>query len=387
MKYLNRIKSLIVILLFVVIVAFPYYATFFNIDETLSGAIEKTKFEFNSLDDLKKVDDYVTENFPGRSFVLKTKNQLLYKYLDISPNSSIIKINDNLISTETLNYYYHGMYSLDEKEVDRLVSKLNTFNEFCKENGKKMLIIFTPTKLRYHDGVMPFIDYLISKYDKSATNNTHIKPYDILKNKLKGSDIYIFDSIELIDNDRYKYLSGKVPLFYKSGHHWSNYKAHLVALSLHDYMRDTMNMKIPKLSVKASKSDVAMDPDKDLFDILNIYDKPDEEFYVPIDEMIEYDSDNLNFTIQGGSFTSLMMFPPIVVSEKGNAVQIVNKQAFYNNYTNMVEFNNYDELNNKIGLLDRIKDTDCYIFEIHEVNVYNASFGFLDYLLKHKEEL
>ena len=381
MKIASKIENIIVIVLFAIILAFPYYANILNWNGELVGAEEKVEFSFEN------IDEYLSQNFPGRAEIMRLKNQFLYSAFDISPNGTIVKVGDNLFATETLNYYYHGLYSLKPYEIKKVVNKLVYFNEYCKKNDKKMLVILTPTKLRYYDGAMPFTDYIIKKYSGDSAKNDTIKPYDMLKDELNKTDIYCFDAIEEIDKNKYKYMNDIAPLFYKSGHHWSNLMGRKVSLALQDYMRDKMELKVPYMNIVATPSDVAIDPDADLFYVLNIEDKPNEKFYEVSHEVYDFQTDNLNFIMHGGSFTVQLMLPAVVLGGTGDIVQMINKKVFYNNYSNIEDFESYDELNTRMNLLEHAKNADVFIFEIHEVNVYNATFGFLDYLLEHEEDI
>ncbi|MBQ2205083.1 MAG: hypothetical protein II411_04250, partial [Lachnospiraceae bacterium] len=104
MKQRKIIENVIITICFIVVIAFPWVATFLGVEDNLSGAEEKIEFSFEN------VDDYIIQNFPGRAFLVRSKNQILYSLFDISPNSSITKVNDTLFSTETLNYYYPGLH-------------------------------------------------------------------------------------------------------------------------------------------------------------------------------------------------------------------------------------------------------------------------------------
>ena len=218
MKKHNIVENIILVLVFFIVMAFPYISLLFNNTvnaekkETLSGSEEKVELSF------EKLDDYVIQNFPNREQIIKTKNQLLYTLFDISPNANITKVGDNLFSTETLNYYLHNLYDVENKDVEELVNKFKTFNEFCKSKDKKMVIVLTPCKPRYYDGEFPLVDDIIALHDNSIkdseknmidvdrdilTNNSldlqkKIRPYNRLKNKLKNSGIKFFDAIELI---------------------------------------------------------------------------------------------------------------------------------------------------------------------------------------------
>lgn len=383
MKLKKIIENVLLTFFFLVVIAYPWVATFLGVENNLSGAEEKVEFSFEN------IDDYIIQNFPGREFLVRTKNQLLYSLFDVSPNTSITKVGDTLFATEALNYFYHRLHSVNNVEVDLLIEKLNKFNDICKEKDKKLLIVLTPTKPRYYDGTLPFADDVIMLYEnkKSENNYDNMLPYDKFSIALRKSNLNYFDTINYIDNHKDYIIGGKVPLFYRSSHHWSIYKANLIGLALHEHMRKTMDIKLPRMAITASPSDVAVYPDADLFNVLNIYDRPNEQFYESIIDYKDFDNDNLNFTIQGGSFLGGLLLPQSTISVFGEVYHIENKNLLYNNYKDHYEFETYDELNEKFGLIKHLHKTDVFILEINELNVYNATFGFLDYLLAHEEEI
>lgn len=381
MKAKKIFENVLLTFFFLVVIAYPWAATFLGIENNLSGAEEKVEFSF------EKIDDYIIQNFPGRSLLVRTKNQLLYSLFDISPNTSITKVGETLFSTETLNYYYHKLHNVSNADVNELMSKLNRFNEICKERDKKLLVVLTPTKPRYYNGPLPFADDVIMLYEQGDSTQGKFLPYDRLSIALKHSNLNYFDTIDYIDNHKSELIDGEVPLFYNSSHHWSVYKSNLIGIALHDHMRKTMDIKLPSITIKSSPSEVAVYPDADLFNILNIYDKPNEQFYESVIKYNNFDNDNLNFTIQGGSFLGGLLLPQTTLSVFGQVYHIENKILLYNKYQDNYNFESYDELNQKFNLIDHLRNTDVFILEINELNVYNATFGFLDYLLAHEEEI
>ena len=375
MKNNRAATSVLIILTFTLVVIFPYITTLLGVKNELYGALEKEELTFQNL------DNYILQNFPGRSFLIKTKNQLLYSLFDVSPNASITKNGDMLFATESLNYFYHGLYNVDDENVSNLISKFQKLNDYCKANDKNLLLIITPTKARYFNGNLPFADDIISAYQKEK----YRLPYDIFKAKINKTNIKCFDAIEYIDNHKEELTADSVPLFYKSGHHWSLYKSNIIALALHDLIRKEFNFPVPKLSIKATPSDVPIYPDADLFNVLNIYDKPNEKFYNSIVTYENYDLNDKIYTIRGGSFLSGLLIPQLTVSPFSKTYYLDNKVIFSNNFADYEQFETYDELDEKYKMIDHINNTNVFIFEINELNVYNASFGFLDYVLEHLE--
>lgn len=377
MKSKKFIENLVITVFFIVVMVYPIAFYFFGEKVELSGAEEKVTLNFSTL------DDYILQNFPGRANLIKIKNQFLYKFFDISPNSSIAKVGDNLFSTEVLNNYYHGLYHMDEKAIDDTVDKFDKLNNILKKKGKKLVILTTPTKARYYDGKLPFADDVISAYGEKMQKRT----FDIFREKLKSKDFYYFDFVECIDNNKEKFLLGEVPLFYKSGHHWSNYKANLLGVEMVKYLIDKVGLALSRYHIDVKKTDTPMHPDSDLFTVLNVYDKPNEQFY---ETSIVYDDikgEEKNFIIQGGSFLGALTCNNFTIGNINTVIHIENKMCMYNHYNDRIDFESYDELNEKVNLLDAMKKNDVYILEVHEVNVYNATFGFIDYLLEHEDML
>ena len=378
----NKIEKVLTIVLFAIVIIFPYIMKIYGVESNLEGSEKKVEFSIDNF------EDYILQNFPGREYIIKTKNQFLYTLFDISPNESVTKIGDTLVSTESLNYFLHNDHSVSDDYLDELSNKFKEFNEYCKLKNKYLVIVFTPTKLRYYDGKFSITDDVIMLYNKESISlDKRLRGYDKLKERLDRNDVKCFDCIEYIDKNKDEIINTEPPLFYKSGHHWSNYKGNVVGLGLHNYMRKTFGIKIPGISLKASPSEIAVYPDSDLFDILNLYEKPNEHFYDSVISIDLPEIDNKNYIVQGGSFTSGLLIPYMTVSPEGSVVHIANKDAFINNYKTQISFEDWNDLNNKINLLDRCKNADVFLFEINELNVYNATFGFLDYLLEHKGEL
>ena len=135
MKLKKVIENVLLTFFFLVVISYPWAANFLGIENNLSGAEEKVEFSF------EKIDDYIIQNFPGRSLLVRTKNQLLYSLFDISPNNSITKVDNTLFSTETLNYYYHKLHSVSNADIDSLIERLNKFNDICKQKEKKLLVV------------------------------------------------------------------------------------------------------------------------------------------------------------------------------------------------------------------------------------------------------
>ena len=125
------------IIVFVLIMIFPLIMLPFKEKTSdLSGAYEKQEF---SLDNFS---EYLKENLPGREIIIRLLNQVKYTIFDISGNGTIaIGEDKELFSSESLNYYSHGLYNVDEEAINTLINKLNLFSDI------KCLILSIVTSL------------------------------------------------------------------------------------------------------------------------------------------------------------------------------------------------------------------------------------------------
>ena len=371
MKIYREIEKYIFLIAFIIVIAYPLVMYSVGVENNLTGSYEKEELSFENL------DNYILQNFPGKEFIVRLKNQLFYSLFNMSTNESFTITSDKTkFAIESLAYYYHGNRSVDEEVVDKLITKLRKFDSICKRKNKKMMIILTPTKARYYHGELPMADDILLLYEDK--NNK--LPYDLFVEKLKETNLYFFDSIDYINKHK-ELLKGPAPLFYKSSHHWSTVMGNMVGLGVQDYIRKNLGIKVSKVKITASPSDVITYPDADLHNVLNIIEKPKEQFYDSVFEYEQIEYDNLSYTIQGGSFLGELLFPQTTITLNGETFHIENKVMLYKNYTDNISFTSYDDLDKKVDLINHIKNTDLFVFEIHELNVSDATFGFLDYLL------
>lgn len=384
---IHLIRKICFVFAFIIVILFPLIAI--NIKfEPLMGVenkVELAEFNFKNIFDntyQNSVDDYIDQNLNIKPFIVRNRNQFLYDSFNISPHLAIAMNEDkNLISKEVLNYYLHGQYFMSELDIKNQANKFRKLNKALKEKNKNMLVIITPTKARY----LSYDEY--PKTDKIILNSRKYRydlPYDRFVSELKKDDLLLFDSIEYIDNNKNFYLEDASPLFYDTGHHWSYYKGRNVGAAIIDYISDNTDISFPKLKIIASKSNVATYPDNDLYELLNLNKKEKKLYMNTYVEYLDPRSSFPSVIISGGSFLGELLFPFATYGLEDNKVfHIENKMYYMNHYEDLVNFEKYDE----IPLKDELKNIDLFVFEINEVNIYNASFGFIDYLLEHLDYL
>ena len=362
------------IIVFVLIMIFPLIMLPFKEKTSdLSGAYEKQEF---SLDNFS---EYLKENLPGREIIIRLLNQVKYTIFDISGNGTIsIGEDKELFSSESLNYYSHGLYNVDEEAINTLINKLSLLNDICNGTGKKLIVTTTPTKIRYYEDKMPFTDILLNALE----NKKYSRPYEVLSDKLKKTNIKYFDCIQYIDDNMEKLTKDGSSIFPVTGHHWSTFNGKKIGLAFRNYVEQSTSYKLPKIRIIATPSNIPEYPDADLYDILNLIEKPHGNYY---ETSVKYDSIELtmpSFLISGGSFTGELLLQFFTFGIDNEVIHISNKTCLLDHYEKQVEFENYSEL----PILESLKNIDIIILEINELNVYNATFGLLDYLLENKNK-
>ena len=362
------------IVVFVLIMTFPLIMfPFSGKTSNLSGAYEKEELSFDNF------SAYLKENLPGRDIVIRLLNQVKYTVFNISGNGTVaIGEDKELFSSESLNYYTHGLYYVDENAISTLVDKLNLLNDICNGTGKKLIVTTTPTKIRYYEDKMPFVDIILNAFQEKK----YVRPYDVLAKELNKTNIKFFDCIEYINENENKLTKDGSRVFPQTGHHWSTFNGKKIGLAFRNYIEQSTNYKLPKIRIIATPSDIPEYPDADLYDILNLIEKPRGDYY---ETSIKYDSIELSmpsFLISGGSFTGELLFQFFTFGIDNEVIHISNKTCLLDHYERQVEFEDYSEL----PILENLKKIDIIVLEINELNVYNATFGLLDYLLENKNK-
>ena len=381
------LRKMLFVFILCLVILFPFITLNINF-EPLNGVEYKVKladFNLKNLSDnsyQNSLDDYIDQNLNSKPLIVRLRNQLLYDVFNISPNYAVALNDDKqLISKEVLNYYLHGQYYMTDAEVKNKAAQFIKFDKILKQHNKKMLILITPAKARYLD----YKDY--PEADKILMSTYKYKKpvaYDRFIKELKKENVLLFDSIDFIEKNKNEYLEDAAPLFNDTGHHWSYYKGRNIGVEVIDFVTENTDITWPKLKILASRSEVATYPDDDLLRLLNLNKNPK---YTYMNTAVQYVDTNSSFpsvVISGGSFLGELLFPFATYGLDFNKVyHIENKLYYMNHYDDKYEFEKYDE----IPIKKDLKDIDLFIFEINEVNIYNASFGFIDYLLDNLEYL
>lgn len=321
-------------------------------------------------------ETYVQQHLPGKPFMVRLRNEITFSALHTVSNINYSMNRDrNLFSWENVSYYLQYFAPISEDGTRELIEKLERLEELFRAHGKQMYIFITPNKVRYMADELPWVDTAMAP--KQGPGN-----YERLTAGLAASDLKWFDSIAYINEHRQEF-DLRVPLFYRTGLHWSVYVGNMVGNAFGEYLEKESGYRLPEISVSAQPCEEPVYPDADSFEVFNTLEKPYDSYYEPVIETVDPTTDAPGFLCRGGSFMGQSLSVLIRNHYFGKNVSMENRQIFTDEFENVVPFTDYDA----VDMREYLKDIDLVVLEVNETAVSDMSFGFIDYVLEHPEIL
>ncbi len=348
----------------------------------LSGAEEERIFpEFSREGVLDgsfqgELDSYIEQKLPGRTLMVKVRNQLLYSLFGISPNSRFTLGKDGyLFSRSNITNYlqYNGI--ITEQEAEDRVNKIVRVRDIMADAGKQTCVFVTPAKIRFCRDKLP-------RAAEMSLPEQQADDYTVLMKALRKTDLPYFDSVEWLGEHAGE-LDGRVPLFFRTGHHWSVYVGNTVGAAFADFLEEKSGYNLPEIEVEAGPVSEPVFPDADLYNALNLFEKPKEQYYEPLITVTDPETDAPGIFIRGGSFMGQSISALIRQDYFGKNVYFENTSLFTDKFSDYTYVTDYAD----VDLLEYLRDTDLFVLEINECSVWDMSFGFLDWVLEHEEEV
>lgn len=319
--------------------------------------------------------------FPGRSFFLRFRNQLLYSVFQVSPNSNVVIGKDGYLYEPGAIFFEIQVYPPSPEEYfETLGRNLQQLNQLLENSGKELYVFITPTKPHFKKDCIP------SRY--SFLNNEALfsyTDYSKLVETLNTYGINFYDAIDFIE----KNLAANVlnaPVFYKSGWHWSHPWGESAAAEFLDYMNSYSKYDLSSLEVREKPCSEPAPPDADLYSTLNLLLEPKEQWYSTEIIIKREGSDHPNIFLRGCSFMGQSLNKVISSGVFGKDVHFENNYYATNRYSTIdfiSSFRAYDELD--INML--MGQSDILVLEVNESAIHDMSYGFIDYLLEHPDYL
>lgn len=321
-------------------------------------------------------EKYMEQNLPGKPLMVRLRNQITFSALGTSPNNNYSMNRDrNLFTWGNVSSYLQYNEPVSEEYAKNLVAKIQKVEELAAQQGIQTFVYVTPCKVRYCEEELPWVDKMMAP--ERGTGN-----YERLMAELEGSGLNYFDSIDYINSHRQEFDS-QVPLFYRTSVHWSVYVGNLVGAALGDYIEEVSGYNLPELSITARPCEEPVYPDSDAFNTFNLLQKSYDQYYEPVIQVTDSETDAPGMLCRGGSFMGQSLSAVIRNHYFGKNVYMENDQIFTDEFGALEVFHDY----NDVDMKGYFKDIDLLILEVNEPSIPSMSFGFIDYVLEHPEVL
>lgn len=366
---------------------FPLYGGLLESNITLSGVTnthEVVEANLSTLGDgtyQTYLNDCWETKFPGKKFLLRIRNQLLYSVFGVSPNSNVVIGKDNYLYEPGYIYWEIQAFPPSSEEYfDTLGANLAKLKNYLEENDKELYIFITPSKAHFCREYIPErLKYLNREGQYTCTN------YKRLLEVLAENNIPYFDSVAFIEQNLDTGIL-KSPVFYKSGIHWNHTWGQTCAAEFLNYINMCSKYDLASVNIKETISEEPIAPDTDLYSSLNLLAAAKEQWYSTVFSIENQGNDHPNVFLRGGSFMGQSLNSLLRGDIFGENVHFENNYYYTDNYTSskvLSSFTAYDEID--LDLL--VGQTDILILEVNEGAIYTMGWGFIEYLLEHPDYL
>lgn len=321
-------------------------------------------------------ESFVQQRLPGKPFMVRLRNEITFSMLGTVSNINYSMNRErNLFSWENVSYYLQYFAPVSKEGAGELRGKLELLERLLADNGKELYIFITPCKVRYTEEELPWVDKVMAPERQDGN-------YERLMSELKDSDLKYFDSIAYMAEHGGEFDS-RVPLFYRTGLHWSVYVGNVVGAAFGDFLEEESGYNLPEMEITARPCEGPVYPDADSFEVFNLLQKPYDDYYEPVIRVTDAATDAPGVLCRGGSFMGQSVAALIRNHYFGKNVSMENRQVFTEEFAGVQGFDSYEQLD----LKEYFKDIDIVVLEVNETAVSEMSFGFIDYVLEHPEIL
>lgn len=380
-KLYKYIKGQWFILLFFVITLWICYGSLLDRGKSLSGVTEETSRVVFGMDTVwdGKYQTYIENewgnSFPGREFLIRVRNQMLFSLFRLSPNTNVVVGKEKYLFEPGYIYEELQLYPpATDEYIAELEYKLLAFQNELLKNGKEMYIFITPSKAHFCKNEIP-VQYELMANEIDIQESSYSKFVKMLNN----CGLPYFDSVSYIEENIGKTYSA--PVFHKSGTHWTHVWGESAAAEFLQLLNEKSRYELGSIKVSEVESEVPISPDTDLYDSLNLFSRPNEKWYSAMIEKTDEGKDHPNVFFRGASFMGQSLF--VLQSENIFSKYVYFENSYYRTDSSegtifLSDYMAYDE----IDLDTLVGQSDIIILEVNEVSIKYMSFGFIDYLLE-----
>lgn len=367
----NKI-SLIVSLILIIPMIFTCLPD--ELDWDINGVVENVSPQFTWHGALngsyqESLEEYLDANLGLRGILIKSGNQMAYTLFNKSTHDSeCIGKNKQLYELE---YIYKKMQYIEpvtKQYIDELIEKLGDLQTKLKMNGTDLFIFITPSKAEIYPEDIGWI------YKKCAPEQKE-SSYNQLVAGLQKSEIPYFDGADY--TNQLKNNEGK-KVFALTGTHWTQTTGATVASQLIKELERNFGYDMTEFTVSEEMTDIPTDPDADIFNLLNIIQRPYDQYTTPKIEISKTGTDTPSILCRGGSFMGQSIVWMINNDIVSSAVHMENTYVYQEKYSEIQYFSDYNEID--VELL--MENKNILLLEVNQGAIDKMSFGFIDYLLE-----
>lgn len=329
----------------------------------------------------KQYEDWLQKSYGGRNVLVKTYNQLRFSLFQSA--NYVVGKNNNILQQIYIDEYFVLQEKYDfsrEENYLRLLEyldKLEYVTKRAEDDGKILIFVTTPNKCDFYARDLPDI------YENQVAGG--LRAIDCLREMIKDREIHYIDATALLQD------TAEFPLFYNTGIHWSRPVDQKISLFILEEIERIKDWKTNKFEIMGlTESSIPYWRDDDMWNLLNIWEKPQCNYYIYDTKPIQEDHNiALNVLIQGGSFSLGFRedFYQNNVSE--NIDYIFYNQCVLeinNNQLGLANENDPDSCISDWNLIDTeklIEDKNVFIIEMNEEHIYALNNGFVDFLYEY----
>ena len=384
---MKRLRTIMLMLGFAAVLMMPILLRKVNAQFGLTGVSVQTERPILTKKGLldgtvqEELNDYIAQNMPGRDLMIKVRNQMIFTLYSKSPNENIvIGKNNNLFEKEYVLKYEKVYPPADKEYVVDLCDKIAVIQDKLEAKGKELYLFITPTKVRYYEEDVPDIYRVASSFGERTGN------YEVLMETLADYDFKVYDSIPVVAAYRETADAAGMPLYYKTGSHWSLVVGAEVASGLGCFLDENSKYDFPDTHVEYAPVPEPLHPDSDIFNTFNVFTKPYDSYYsaeLKAEDIGLAEEEKPNLFCRGGSFMGQTINHLINNGMFHLDTYVENTIYYRNRFTEPGSFSDYGELN----LKQELEQADIVILEVNEAHIPTMSFGLIDYLIEHPELL
>lgn len=380
---MKRFSKLFLVFIFFLMMLFPCFSALLP-DLPISGVFKESTPPVLSARTLidgtcqTDAENYFNEHLPGREYLIKTKNQLVFNFFNKSPVPEVlIGKNKQMLGASFVYYWYQLTGPTTDEYIEHLTQTIDRFQALMDAQGIHTFLYVTPSKVRFYQEDVPQI------YRFAAPENPEPNAYDKLMKALEPLQIPCFDSIAYLQEvSDGKSLDG-YPLFNKTGTHWTQTTGARVAAALGDSIEHAFGYDLAEMSIEPAPAAEPVFPDADIFDILNMYTGAYDTYTEPVITITEEGRDHPGMLCRGGSFMGQSLAHLVRQGYFSKDICMENTQFFRERFTNVQQFTDYDS----VDIKEAFENIELVILEVNESSVDVMSFGFMDYVLEHQNEI